>query len=145
MDNNIIVKSAREWIGTKFVHKGRVKKNKSNNGGCDCIGLIIGVANELNIKYNGKTLENYDESYNKVHDYNQLKNGLNKVFKKSCSIENGTIILFQMNRRLQHVAISVKNNNNYYNIIHADAKAGRVVETGLDNKMKLKIIEYYKF
>ena len=34
-----VVKEARTWIGTPFVHQGRTK-----GLACDCLGLMIGVA-----------------------------------------------------------------------------------------------------
>ena len=44
-----IVATARKWIGTRFTHQGRVRATDTHRGGCDCLGLIIGVAQELNL------------------------------------------------------------------------------------------------
>jgi len=42
-----IILQARTWLGTKYHHQGRLKKSKAGAGGVDCIGLIIGVIDEL--------------------------------------------------------------------------------------------------
>lgn len=55
-----IIKTARTWLGTKFHHQGRIKRSKQNLGGCDCVGLIIGIGNELGIKSHNKNLNEYD-------------------------------------------------------------------------------------
>ncbi len=39
-----IIRTARSYIGTPFHHHGRLK-----NIGVDCLGLLIGVAKELNL------------------------------------------------------------------------------------------------
>jgi cell wall-associated NlpC family hydrolase len=40
-----IVRQARTWIGTPFHHQARLKSK-----GCDCLGLIVGVVDELGLK-----------------------------------------------------------------------------------------------
>lgn len=37
-----LVSGAREWIGTPYVDQGRLK-----GAGCDCVGLVIGVREEV--------------------------------------------------------------------------------------------------
>ena len=41
------LREARSWVGTRYVHQGRVKRNAHNLGGCDCLGLLVGVVREL--------------------------------------------------------------------------------------------------
>jgi hypothetical protein len=43
---NINWQVAREWVGTRFKHQGRMKHSAGQQGGCDCIGLILGVVKE---------------------------------------------------------------------------------------------------
>ncbi len=47
---NLVMEIARSWVGTKFHHQGRRK-----NVGVDCIGLIVGVAQELGLNVEDKT------------------------------------------------------------------------------------------
>ncbi len=54
--SNHIVSEARSWLGTPFKHQGRVK-----GVGCDCIGLIAGVARALKLpSRQGGWLHEYD-------------------------------------------------------------------------------------
>src|SRR5687767_14104668 len=41
-----IVAAARSWIGTPFAHQGRTR---GPNGGVDCVGVVIKVAQELGL------------------------------------------------------------------------------------------------
>ena len=60
-----IVTQARTWIGTPFHHQARLKGK-----GCDCLGLIVGVVDELGLKdKHGQPLAGYDEvTYSKEPD-----------------------------------------------------------------------------
>ena len=154
-----IIQTARTWLGTKFHHQGRIKRNKQNLGGCDCVGLIIGIGNELNIKPHNKNLSDYDTiQYGRTHKRNQLNTALSSCFKKSTTISRGTILVFQINPDLQHCAIisEIENNENLKDfknlkieneikIIHCDAKAKKVVENNLPEVWLSKIIGVYKF
>jgi len=141
----LIIQTARTWLNTKFHHQGRVKRNKQNLGGCDCIGLIIGVGNELNIKPHNKNLSDYDTiQYGRAHKRNQLNNALSYCFKKSTTISRGTILVFQINPDLQHCAI-ISEIKNPIKIIHCDAKAKKVVENNISESWLRKIIGTYDF
>lgn len=39
-----VVRAARDWIGTPYIHQHRAKRH-----GVDCVGLVIGVARELGL------------------------------------------------------------------------------------------------
>ena len=57
-----IVAQARTWLGTKYHHQGRLKKSQRGPGGVDCLGLVIGVIDELGMQDgNGKALVHADE------------------------------------------------------------------------------------
>ena len=63
-----IVAEARKWLGTNFHHQGRIKKCSTNKGGCDCIGLVIGIIRDLELpstfkRKNGETIPLYDFDY----------------------------------------------------------------------------------
>ncbi len=42
METEVIIETARSWIGTPYVHQASVK-----GAGCDCLGLLRGVFREL--------------------------------------------------------------------------------------------------
>jgi len=121
-----IIKSASSWIGTRFRYHGRVKINKNNNGGVDCLGLILGVADELQVKKNGKPLSFYDNiPYKKIPQKNQLRDAMDKYFinKNPKDILIGDIALFQINKEIQHLGILSN-----IGLIHCYIQARGVVE-----------------
>lgn len=142
MDNKrIIVIKAREWIGTKFLHRGRLKKDINHDGGCDCLGLVIGVLKELNIDINFMD----DIFYRPIIRTNILVDNIEKYLNKKDqnNPEEGDIALFRLGKvddKLppQHLGIiNVMNEN--FTLIHTHAKIGKVVEHLLDNEWKGKI------
>ncbi len=58
-----IISQARTWLGTKYHHQGRLKKSARGFGGVDCIGLVIGIIDELGIQDgDGNSLVHADET-----------------------------------------------------------------------------------
>ena len=73
-----IINLARGWLGTPFKHQGRVK-----NHGCDCLGFIIGVGKELDIKPKGKNLSEIDEiNYSQIPDSKRLQEKLSQYLMR---------------------------------------------------------------
>lgn len=145
MDNkNQIITEARSWIGTKFHHQGRIKKTFSHNGGCDCIGFVIGVADNIGLKFEGKPYSFYDDlDYPKYPHKNKLEQVIQKFMIKidESSYQTGDVLLFKFDKNPQHVGLVSYHNN----IIHCYAQAKGVVEHQLDKSWKEKIIGYYSF
>jgi cell wall-associated NlpC family hydrolase len=122
-----IATQTQSWIGTKFLHQGRLKKTDSHDGGCDCIGLLIGVLKELKIKINFTD----NKSYKRLVGDSILLDNLNKYLteKDKSSLEAGDIVLFQFSPNLppQHLGV-INSNNGKLTLIHAYLKIGKVVE-----------------
>ena len=126
-----IVEQARTWIGTKFRYQGRIKKNQNNKGGVDCLGLILGICDEIGYKYNGKLLSYYDTiTYSKKPDYNILKENFSKFFivKDIKDIDIGDIVLKQVSSEQFHLMIYTGKT-----FIHASATTFSVVEHNIDD------------
>lgn len=138
-----IIKIAKTWIGTKFHYTGRVKRNNLNLGGVDCIGLIIKVGEEIGYCVNGKNIINYDyTNYSRYPNNGEMKLFLDKYFKK-VSFDNvliGDVIYINFSNKLEHAAIISD-----IGMIHCYAEAGKVVEHGINNYWKEKIVGYYRF
>jgi len=135
-----ILDSARSWIGTRFRYHGRVKINQKNCGGVDCLGFILGVADEIGAKYKGKPLSFYDNiSYKKIPQKNQLRDAMDKYFINinPKDIQIGDIALFQINKEIQHLAI-ISN----VGLIHCYLQARGVVEHNLNTKILSIIFNY---
>lgn len=129
-----IVNEARSWVGTRFKHQGRIKKNKNDLGGCDCLGLIMG----LNIKtISGDNLKFFDEkNYPKLINSNKLLDKLNILLEKAKKIEPGNIIVIRVNNWPQHLAI-VTNVDPEITIIHSYLQAKKIVEQNLSKQWEI--------
>ena len=141
--SNIIVNEARSWIGTKFKHQGRIKKSKEDYGGCDCLGLIMGLGVKTKT---GELLKSYDvTNYPKTLSSDDLLNSFNKLLTpidiKDMSI--GNVILIRINVFPQHLAV-VSSVNPHISVIHSYAQARKVVEQYLPREWKENIVGVYK-
>lgn len=146
-----IVREARSWIGTKFQHQGRFKKSVNFEGGCDCLGLVIGVSQALGlITTNGQFIHDLDElNYSIYPDSEKLQKILisNLDMKNKDEIHAGDLALLSIANTAQHLAII--SNINYENktflgIIHAYHPTGYVCEHIFTRKWKSRLVEAYK-
>lgn len=146
--NERIALAARGWVGTRFHHQGRLKKTALHQGGVDCLGLLAGVAAELNLcTPEGAALQTMDEvDYPHFPDSNRLKEKLLSALEiiPHGGISPGDIILFTMDKNPQHLAI-VSNFNNGIGIIHAYAPARAVVEHALDSWWSERIETAFRY
>lgn len=133
---SVIVETARTWIGTKWQHQARLK-----DVGCDCAGLVIGVAREVGIK--GIDFD--------VTAYGRLPTGrelathcgahMRKVAKPEMQI--GDVVLMKFEGEPQHLAILGNYHEGGLSIIHAYSLARKVVETRLDDLWSSRIVIAY--
>lgn len=136
-----ILESARSWVGTRFRYHGRIKINDRNKGGVDCLGLVLGVADEVGAEYKGRPLSFYDDlSYPKIPKNNQLKSAMDKYFLpiNSKDTKSGSIALFQINKDIQHLGILSD-----VGLIHCYLQARRVVEHEISDDFKRKVLVCY--
>ncbi|MCE2993883.1 MAG: hypothetical protein ACK5WS_00385 [Alphaproteobacteria bacterium] len=140
--NEKIVKEARDWIGTPFKSQGRVKQVA-----CDCLGLIIGVAKNLNINAsNGLPLSMYDQlNYNLKKQTVDLENLLESLLIKSDKLSVGSLVLIKFDAIPQHLGIISDHTHYGFGLIHSDIKTNKVVEHGLTEDLFQKIQHIYKF
>jgi cell wall-associated NlpC family hydrolase len=137
-----IITSARTWLGTPFVHQGRVKGK-----GCDCLGFIIGVGNEVGIKIKNLPIKEFDDTnYTKIPDGKLLKKNLDNLLKPKIksSAKPGDIFLMNFGGNPQHLGIfSDYPNSPATAIIHCYSGSGKVVEHRLDDFWFAKIEQVY--
>ena len=129
---NEIVKVARTWLGTKFHHQGRKK-----GAGVDCIGLVVGVAQELGLQVEDKT------DYGREPNNFELQNGLEKQLRK-CELKIGAVALFKIDKEPQHVGI-ISDYGDGFGLIHAYAQSRKVVEHNLDELWRGRLVGCYEF
>ncbi len=138
-----IQKIARTWIGTKFHYRARIKINKRNNGGVDCIGLILKVGEEINSTYNGKNIISFDDTnYSKFFGGFEMKKFLDKYFLKIDKgyAKSGDIAYINFKNGLEHVAILSD-----IGLIHCYVEVGKVVEHFITEYWKGKIKNFYRY
>ena len=142
----LIIRIARTWIGTHFHHQGRLKKQPGASGGCDCIGLIMGIANEIGINSkicddcNQKIkLSNFDNiQYSKIPRKDRLLNAIDRVAHRICYKKSmpGDLLLFSINRIFEHIAIKSDHNM----IIHCLNEVGMVIEQKIPRHFLIKAV-----
>ncbi len=138
---NEIITVARGWIGTRFHHQGRLKKSGTHKGGVDCLGLLIGVAQELNLPF-----VDYDETnYSHYPDTQKLKHKLAHAMLEipKDNMLAGDILLLEIDGNPQHLAI-VSEIASELAIIHAYAPAHAVVEHNLDDWWKKRVTSVFR-
>lgn len=145
--NHAIVARARGWLGTRFHHQGRLKRTEAHKGGVDCLGLLVGVADELQLRdVHGLLLSASDElDYSHQPDSRKLKRTLDTILLpvSSEAIMPGDIVLLRVEHSPQHLAI-VSDCGGKLGIIHAFAPARAVVEHPLDDLWQGRIEAAYR-
>jgi cell wall-associated NlpC family hydrolase len=144
-----IVAQARTWLGTKYHHQGRLKKSERGLGGVDCIGLIIGVIDELGIQDGaGNSLTKADETnYSMYPEQGRLvasiKQHLRGVPKDKMRI--GDVLLFKTFKDPQHVGFLSDYASGCFGIIHCNSSAGKVVEQPISEAWAKMTTHVYRF
>lgn len=138
---NKIVTCARGFIGTRFHHQGRLKKTDNHKGGIDCLGLLIGVAQELNLPFT----ECDETGYSHYPDTKKLRQKLASILQEipTESMQEGDVLLLNIDGNPQHLAI-VSELSHELAIIHAYAPARSVVEHVLDNWWRKQIVAVFR-
>ena len=144
-----IIDQARTWIGTKYHHQGRLKKSSKGPGGCDCLGLIIGVIGELGMQDgNGKPLTGADEfNYSMYPEQGRLVRSISKHLR-SVPLEEqriGDLLLFRTFKDPQHVGLMTEYPSGGPGLIPCTSSAGAVVEQPLTETWERMLTHVYRF
>lgn len=140
-----IITQARTWLGTRYHHQGRLKKTQTHAGGLDCIGLVVGVIDELEVKdKNGIKLSDYDEfNYSANPEGNRLFEIISKHLKQVNlgKMRQGDILLFKTFKEPQHIGFLSNYPSGGWGLIHCNSSSGKVVEQPLSGAW-LKMITH---
>jgi len=139
----LIVQQARTWLGTPFHHQARLKGK-----GCDCLGLIVGVVDELGLTdTNGMKLAAYDEiTYPKEPDGSYLIEKLTGLLTEVpiADARAGDLALFKVRENPQHLAI-LTDYEGALGMIHSFAPSRRVVEHRLDDDWNGRLLKVFRW
>jgi hypothetical protein len=139
MDIKNLILEAHSWLGTSFKHQGRVKISANDQGGCDCLGFIMGLG--LFTK-DQKKLQEFDQiNYPRLLHSNILQENLDLLLERGDEIVTGTILLIRINNWPQHLALVVDVNPCV--IIHSYLQAKKVVKQHLPREWKENIVAIY--
>ena len=135
-----IIAAARSYLGVPFQHQGRSRL------GLDCLGLLVCIARDCNLRQGGVLLSECDETtYGHYPDAHDLKRRLELVLSPCSSPALGSVVLLSHDGAARHLGIVA----NYtasaeeYSLIHAYAPARCVVEHRLDASWRKRIAQCY--
>jgi len=153
-----IIDQARTWLGTKYHHQGRLKKSSRGGGGVDCIGLVIGIIDELGIHDgDGNLLVHADETNYSMHPENgRLVGSIHQHLREAPrdKMQVGDVLLFKTFKDPQHVGLLSEYPSGgpahegapiQYGLIHCNSSAGKVVEQPLTETWKRMLTHIYRF
>lgn len=95
----LIAECAESWIGVPFKWQGRVR------AGCDCKGLVAGVAAECG-RPEAASLEALAGDYDAIVDERRLRMGLARLFDRVTERQPGDVLLVRYGGKAQHLAIA---------------------------------------
>lgn len=128
-----VVQAARSYVGVKFRHQGRSRKE-----GLDCAGLLIRVAQDLG-------LSQFDiRAYERVPDGEQMRSLCDTHMRRTFLTSSGAVALIRFGRFPQHVAIFGRIGEREVTIIHSLLQFRRVCEHRLDEHWRRLICGRYE-
>lgn len=130
-----IVIVSKTYIGTPFHHLGRVKKV-----GIDCIGITLGVAEELNILL---TIHPEFKRYGRKAKQRPLLDYMDEQFIKIDNREIGSIAVSWFDRVAKepsHLGIVTE-----IGMVHTNGNLGITIEEHWSPKWTTRIVGYYKY
>lgn len=131
----MVVDEAITWLDTPYSHQGRKKRV-----GVDCVGIIIGVANEL-----GLSDFQYNHGYQPLPDGTVLKDYMDRYLlpipKEEMKAGDMMLCWFGKKDVPQHTAFVMPNNK----MLHAYSNAKKVVTHRLTSFWEERFLQAYKY
>jgi len=125
MTRDDIITEARRWLGTRWRHQAAIR-----GVGCDCIGLIAGVALALGSADAAAFLDHPAyRNYGRQPDPRMLLSACAELLEPVDEAQRGDVLLLRFTGEPQHFAF--RSDPGY--MIHAYTVARRVVENRIDN------------
>lgn len=131
-----VVATVRAWKGTPFVEQAWVKGH-----GADCVGLAIGVGEEI-----GDLPSGFAITYKQSPDHGRMRRECDKYLRRVevPNIQPADVVLIQTADEPHHMGILVDYRDGL-GIVHALKARGEVVEHRLDKKLRDRITYAYSY
>lgn len=139
MNREQIVSAARQLIGTPYLHQGRVPGH-----GVDCVGVGVCVAWACGIK---PTTWNIT-GYRRIPDGHSLMRHLRENMAGEVDLQGtqpGDLVVIAFDLFPHHVGIAGDYHGGGLSLIHADNRAGRVVEQRLVFNEEIRFVTSFVF
>lgn len=142
MTREDVVKEARTWIGTRWLHQASVK-----GIACDCIGLIAGVARNLGVKESALWASDSRRlSYGREPVPEMLKSAAAEYLEeKTMPLVTGDVVLMIPPRGKLPQHFAIVSGERPLMMIHAYAFSRGVVENRIDEIWFDRIVGVYCF
>lgn len=135
-----IVAEARRWVGTPWRHQASVK-----GVGCDCAGLVRGVALNLGLADldeahpEAERFLNYSRNPQPRKMLGALNHFMHRV--RPDAMQAGDVLLMRFDRDPQHLAILTDAGT----IVHAASAYGAVAEHRLSSDWRARVTGVWRF
>lgn len=136
-----VAAEARRWLATPFAHQGRTL-----GIGCDCGGLVGGVAVALGIVSPTWWRDTFDPSfggYSRQPANGTLQRVCESFMAPTDQPDVGDVLLMRFASEPQHLGIVVPYVWGGLAMVHAMARAGRVVEHRLAPVWRARVVQAY--
>ena len=137
--NHTVVRSARGWIGTPYVHQMSVK-----GAGCDCLGLVRGVWRDV-LGQEPETPPAYSQDWSEASGQERLWAAALRHLKPCAGHVPGSVLLFRMRDAgvAKHLGIAADGPSGP-SFIHAYSGHG-VVESALTAPWARRVVARFNF
>lgn len=126
MREAVDIQAVRSWLGTPYVHQGRLP-----GVGLDCLGLVICLARET-----GYVAPDFDVGpYSPEGQRERLVEGLAEHLVEIDDPVPGCFCAFEIRRRYGHIAVCAGDT-----LIHTSAHTGKVVEHGFNERWRRRLL-----
>lgn len=132
-----IIAEARAWLGTRWQHQQALK-----GIGCDCIGLVAGVARELGIPEGARfRADPRFRGYGRTPEPKMLRAACAEYLDPVDAAIPGDVLVLRFESEPQHFALLSAPDY----MIHAYAQRRRVVENRIDENWRARIVGAFAF
>jgi NlpC/P60 family putative phage cell wall peptidase len=141
MNGQTVIAEARTWLGTPWIHQAAMK-----GVGCDCIGLVSGVADQLGFpEAKAWRADTRFRGYGRLPLPDMLLQAcdiyLTRIELSSATL--GDVLVFTLLREPMHFGLLSERDPRY--MIHGWQPVGRVVENVIDAKWQRRTVRAYRY